>query len=129
MELLKVEDAEVRQPPAPNSPTITVYFGGEEGGPDVGLLKVSVPVGARMGEHVHAGSDVILTGLTGRAQIVKGEQVAEIGPGDAVLVRKEEGVGLVNPGDEVAEVLVAVGPANFVAAVRGMPAAAAVGVR
>lgn len=129
MELITAQEAEVRQPPAPDSPTITVYFGGDEGGPDVGLLRVSVPVGARMGEHVHAGSDVILIAVSGRAQIVKGDEIAEIGPGDAVLVRKEEGVGLANPGDEVAELVVAAGPANFVAAVRGMPAPVATAAR
>lgn len=56
-------------------------------------------------------------------ELLKVEEVAEVGPGDAVLVRKEEAVGLANPGDETAELVVAAGPANFVAAARAMPAA------
>lgn len=122
MELRNETDGMVRKPPVPNGPTVTVVFGGEEGGPDVGLVKVLVPAGAGMPAHRHNGSDVILTPVAGFVQITGGEQSIEVHVGDSALVRKDEKVSLTNPGHEDAHVVVVAGPANFVAGVRQWPA-------
>lgn len=109
--------------PAPNGPTVSVYFGGPEDPQDVGLIRLAVPPGAGMSEHRHNGSDIILAPLTGHVVIHKGEESMELHPGDAGFVAKDEAVSLSNPGDQVAEVLVAAGPASFIANVLKFPEA------
>lgn len=121
MELIRQTEGLVRKPAAPNSPTVTVVFGGEEGGPDVGLVRVHVPPGAGMGAHRHGGSDVILTPTTGMVVIRKGQDSIEVQTGDSALVRKDEEVSLTNPGSQEAQVIVAAGPPGFVAGIRGWP--------
>ena len=125
MELITHDDGLLRQPPAPNAPTVTVLVGGVEGGPDVGLVKVTVPPGSGMAAHSHGGSDVILTPIVGMVRITKDAESVEVHIGDSVLVGKDEKVALTNPGDSPAEVLVAAGPANFVASIRQWPEPAA----
>lgn len=100
-----------------------MYFGGEENGPDVGLVRVQVPAGGAMPAHRHKGSDVILAPITGRVRISKGEESIEVNAGDCALVRKDEEVSLINPGNETAQVIVAAGPADFVAGIREWPEA------
>lgn len=121
MQLRKETEALVRKPPVPNSPVATVFFGGEEDGPDIGMVRVQVPVGARMPAHRHNGSDVILAPLVGWVQVSKGEETIEVHPGDAALIRKDEEVSLTNPGSETAHLIVAAGPASFVASIRKWP--------
>lgn len=121
MDLVKHNEGAAHQP-APNAPTATVLFGGVDGGPDVGLVRVHVPAGAGMPAHRHSGSDVILTSITGMVRISKGEESVEVHPGDSVLITKDEAVALTNPGDSPAEVLVAAGPADFVGSIRSWPA-------
>lgn len=111
----------MRKPQAPNSPTVTVFFGGEGEGADVGLVRVEVPAGAGMPPHKHNGSDVILTPVTGYVRIEKGSEAIEVHVGDSALVGKDEKVSLTNPGTETAEVIVAAGPANFVAGILSWP--------
>lgn len=121
MELIKHDEGLLRQPPMPNAPTVTVLIGGVEGGPDVGLVRVQVPSGAGMSAHRHQGSDVILTPTSGMVRITKGTESVEVNVGDSVLVGKDEAVALTNPGSEPADLLVAAGPANFVAGIRDWP--------
>lgn len=122
MKLTKHEDGLVRKPPRPNSPTVTVIYGGEEGGPDVGLVRIVVPGGGGgMPPHRHNGSDIILTPLKGMVHIQKDDEKIEVGVGDLALVTKDELVSLTNSGDEPAELLVAAGPADFVASIREWP--------
>lgn len=121
MQLRKEAEALVRKPPAPNSPVVTVFFGGEEGGPDVGLVRVQVPAGAGMSAHRHNGSDVILAPVVGWVRISKGEEAIDVHVGDSALVLKDEAVSLTNPGSETAHVIVAAGPADFVAGIREWP--------
>ncbi|MDQ2851334.1 MAG: cupin domain-containing protein [Actinomycetota bacterium] len=121
MKLVKHEEALLRQPPGPNAPTVTVFFGGVEGGPDVGLVRVRVPAGGGMSAHRHGGSDVILTPTAGVVRISKGAESVEVHVGDSVLISKEEEVALTNPGNSTAEVIVAAGPANFVAGILRWP--------
>lgn len=121
MHLRTAREGLVRQAPAPHSPTVTVFFGGDEDGTDVGLVAVTVPPGAGMPPHKHGGSDVILTPTSGRVRITKGEESIEVGVGDAALITKDEAVALTNPGDEEARVIVAAGPADFVAGIRAWP--------
>ena len=121
MQLVTQQEASLRQPPAPNAPTVQVILGGVPGGPDVGLVRVHVPAGAGMAAHRHNGSDVILTPIAGVVRISKGEQSVEVRVGDSVLVGKDEEVSLMNPGSSAAEVIVAAGPANFVARIREWP--------
>lgn len=121
MELVKYGDGLLRQPRVPNAPTVTVIFGGVDGGPDVGLVRVRVPAGAGMSTHRHNGSDVILTSTVGMVRISKGDESVELHVGDSVLVRKDEAVALTNPGSSAAEVIVAAGPAEFVAGIRAWP--------
>lgn len=122
MELIKTNEGTTHQP-APGAPTVRVLFGGKEGGPDVGLVRVHVPVGAGMPAHRHSGSDVILTTMTGLVRISKGDDNVEVHPGDSVLITKDEAVALTNPGPSAAEVLVAAGPAHFVETIRAWPEA------
>ncbi|MDN5761600.1 MAG: cupin domain-containing protein [Microlunatus sp.] len=121
MELRTKDEALLRQPPRPNGPTVAVFFGGDEAGPDVGVVRVDVPPGGGMPAHKHNGSDVILCPISGRVQITKDEESIEVRVGDAALVRKDEAVALTNPGDEVAQVIVAAGPAAFIAGIRSWP--------
>lgn len=127
MELRTPADRLVRQAPAPNGPTVTVYFGGAGDSSDLGLVTVTVPAGAGMPPHKHGGSDVILVPTAGRVQISKGDQVIEVAVGDVALVEKHEAVSLTNPGTEEAQLIVAAGPADFVAGVRAWPEPATAG--
>lgn len=122
MKLVKQGDGLVRRPPVPNAPTVTVIVGGEEGGPDVGLVRVHLPAGAGMPAHRHNGSDVILTPTTGTVRISKGADVVDVNVGDSALIRKDEEVSLTNPGSEDADVIVAAGPADFITGIRSWPA-------
>lgn len=110
-----------KQPPGPNRPSVEVLFGGDDGGPDVGVLRVEVPGGASMPEHQHGGSDVVLVAVAGTVEITKGAEVIKLSAGDAALVHKDELVALRNPAEDVAEVIVAAGPPHFVAGVRQWP--------
>ncbi|NYI66443.1 cupin domain-containing protein [Spelaeicoccus albus] len=111
----------IRQPPAPDSPTVTVYFGDETESPDVGMVRVDVPAGAGMPTHKHSGSDVILTPISGFVRVVKGEESVDVHVGDAVYITRDEAVSLANPGTQPARLIVAAGPANFVAGIRAWP--------
>lgn len=126
MDLVKNGEGLLRRPPVENGPTVTVLFGGEPEGPEVGVVKVNVPPGGGMPEHVHGGSDVVLMPVVGTVVIAKGsgEESVTVEVGDAALVRRDEAVSLRNPGTEAAEVVVAAGPANFVAGIRRWPAPA-----
>lgn len=117
-------DGPKRRPPAPNSPTVEVLFGGEPGGPDVGAVRVEVPVGAGMPAHTHGGSDIVLVPIEGAVEISKGDELVKVAVGDAILILKDEAVSLRNPGDQPAHVIVAAGPATFIAGVRAWPDAA-----
>lgn len=121
MQLVKYGEGALRQPPVPNAPTVEVVLGGVEGGPDVGLVRVRIPAGAGMSAHRHSGSDVILTPIVGLVRISKGDESVEAHVGDSVLVEKDEEVALTNPGSSPAEVIVAAGPASFVASIRRWP--------
>ncbi|MDN5768638.1 MAG: cupin domain-containing protein [Humibacillus sp.] len=125
MQLVKYGEGALRQPPVPNAPTVEVVLGGVEGGPDVGLVRVRIPAGAGMSAHRHSGSDVILTPIAGMVRISKGDESVEVNVGDSVLVEKDEEVALSNPGSSGAEVIVAAGPASFVASIRRWPEPAA----
>src|SRR5699024_7863894 len=114
MKLRTAADAAVRQPPLPDSPVISVFFGGADDPGDLGLLKVAVPAGAGMPPHRHHGSDVILIPVAGFVRIVKGEEAIDVYPGDAAFIDKDEAVSLTNPGNQDAQVFVAAGPASFV---------------
>lgn len=119
MLLRTAEDHLVSEPPMPGSPTITVCFGGGEGeSPDIGVLKIVVPPGATMPSHQHHGSDVVLIPLTGSIRLSSAGESVEVRVGDTVLVDRDESVSLSNPGDAVAELIVAAGPADFVAGIR-----------
>ncbi|WP_022918011.1 cupin domain-containing protein [Ruania albidiflava] len=114
MKLRTAADAAVRQPPLPDSPVISVFFGDADDPGDLGLLKVAVPAGAGMPPHRHHGSDVILIPVAGFVRIVKGEEQIDVYPGDAAFIDKDEAVSLTNPGSQDAQVFVAAGPASFV---------------
>ncbi|PKV99918.1 mannose-6-phosphate isomerase-like protein (cupin superfamily) [Amycolatopsis echigonensis] len=105
----------------PNAPTVTVFFGGEEGGPDVGLVRVRIPVGTSLPHHTHGGSDVILAPIAGLIRISTDDESIDAHPGDSVLVRKDDEVSLANPGEVEAQVIVAAGPPNFVGGIRQWP--------
>lgn len=121
MELIKAGEATRKRPPTPNAPTVEVLFGGDDGGPDVGVVRVSVPVGAAMPEHDHGGSDVVLSPVAGSIEITGGGESISVGVGDTALVRKQEKVSLRNAGNVVAEVIVAAAPPAFVGSIRAWP--------
>lgn len=121
MELRQQGEGLLRKPPVAGGPTVTVLFGGEPDGPDVGVVRVEVPPGSAMPEHRHGGSDVVLLPIVGTVVIVKGAESLAAHPGDAALVRKEEAVSLRNPGTEAAQVVVAAGPPGFVTGIRQWP--------
>lgn len=121
MELIHSGEGARRRPPTPNAPTVEVLFGGDDGGPDVGVVRVSVPAGAVMPEHDHGGSDVVLVPVVGSVEISDADGTIAVGVGDAALLRKDETVSLRNPGDGAAEVIVAAGPPAFVASIRAWP--------
>ncbi|NLG21389.1 MAG: cupin domain-containing protein [Actinomycetales bacterium] len=127
MQLCTAGDALLRQPPSPNSPTVAVFFGGTEmDSHDVGVVRVSVPPGGGMPPHRHSGSDVILVPTAGSVTITKeGGQRIEVSVGDAALIGRNEAVALDNPGADVAVIIVAAGPADFVAGIRNWPEARA----
>ena len=112
----------LRRPPVPNGPTVEILFGGEPEGPDVGVVRVTVPPGGGMPEHDHGGSDVILLPQVGSVEVTEGGTTLPVGPGDALFIDKSDRVSLRNPGTTDAEVLVAVAPSMFVSAIRAWPA-------
>lgn len=120
MKLCTKAEGLVRRPPQPNSPTVTVYFAGQESR-DLGLVRVAIPPGAGMPPHRHGGSDVILAPTTGSVRITHGDEEIEVHVGDAALITREETVSLTNSGDQEAELIVAAGPANFVAGILSWP--------
>lgn len=122
MELISNGEGSFHSPPVPNTPIAQVLFGGVEGGPDVGVAKVRVPVGTAMPEHDHSGSDVIVMPIEGSLEITKGGEPTAIGVGDALLIHKHEKVGVRNPNDTDAEFIVAAAPPNFLVGIRGWPA-------
>jgi quercetin dioxygenase-like cupin family protein len=108
----------------PDSPRVTVVFGGVDDEPaDVGMVIVQVPPGAGMPAHRHHGSDVILTPTRGSVLVSKDGQEVTVTPGDALLITKDEPVALTNPGNETAELIVAAGPPAFVTTVSRWPRA------
>lgn len=121
MKLIQHGEGLVRRPPVPNPPTARVVVGGEAGGPDVGLVRVHMPAGAGMPAHRHNGSDVILTPTAGMVRISHGEDSIDVHVGDSALVGRDEEVSLTNPGSQDAELIVAAGPADFVAGIRAWP--------
>lgn len=121
VQLCRAEDGLVRKPPVHNSPIATVVFGGEEDGPDVGLVRVRVPAGAGMPPHKHNGSDVIISPVAGFVRIQKGDEAIEVRVGDSALIGKDEEVALSNPGSEEAEMIVSAGPASFITGIRAWP--------
>lgn len=123
MELRTADNSSHRRLPGENTPTITVIFGGEEDGPEVGLVRVRVPVGGGMPAHRHGGSDVIVTPIAGRVTISDGMTSVDVEVGASTLIRKDEVVSLTNPGGEPAELIVSAGPADFVAGIRQWPEA------
>lgn len=123
MEFMGSGTAPIHSPNMPNSPRVAVIFGGAGDIADVGMVKVTVPAGAGMPPHRHNGSDVILTPTRGSVRVTKDGQSVDVGVGDALLIGKDEAVALANPHDEVAELIVAAGPATFVSAVSHWPLA------
>lgn len=121
MELIQRGKGDKRRPPAPNAPKVEVLFGGTEGGPGVGVVRVFVAPGAGMGEHDHGGSDVVLMPQVGSVEITGALGTIDVEVGDAILIRRDERVALRNPGDTDAEVLVVAGPPTFVASIRSWP--------
>lgn len=121
MELHTAKDAVVRRPPGENTPTVTVIAGGEENGPDVGVARVRVPVGAAMPAHRHNGSDVIITPIAGQVSISDGSASIDVAVGTTVVIRKDEKVSLRNSSDEPAEFIVSAGPADFITGIRQWP--------
>lgn len=124
MRLCQSGNGDVRKPPVPNGPTVEVLFGGTDGGPDVGVVRLVVPAGAEMAEHDHGGSDIVLLPQVGAVEISTAEETIAVGVGDAALVLKDERVALRNTGNGDAQVIVAAGPAAFVASIRNWPAPA-----
>lgn len=111
----------LQRSPRQGGPVVTVLFGGDPGGPDVGVVRVDVPPGGGMPEHTHGGSDVVLVPVEGTVVISQGSESITVETGSAALVRKDEAVSLANPGEETAQVIVAAGPADFVAGIRDWP--------
>lgn len=121
MELRTTKDVVIRRPPGENTPTVRVIAGGEENGPDVGVARVTVPVGAAMPAHRHNGSDVIITLLAGQVSISDGSASIDVPTGASAVILKEEKVSLRNSLDEPAEFIVSAGPAAFIAGIRQWP--------
>lgn len=121
MRLMNHQSAPVHSARFPDSPQVTVLFGGDDDGSDIGMVRVGVPAGAGMPAHRHSGSDVILTPITGAVRVTKDEQVVDLGVGQSLLILKDEAVALTNPHQEPAELTVAAGPAAFISTVRGWP--------
>lgn len=121
MQLTKRGQGTLHSPPAPNAPVVEALFGGIEGGPDLGVAKVKVPAASGMPPHRHGGSDVVIIPLDGPVEITDGTETHRLEIGDAILITKDEEVGLANPGDTPVEVLVTAGPANFVTNIRSWP--------
>jgi len=116
--------APVHSPNMPGTPRVSVLFGGDGDEPaDVGMVIVEVPPGAGMPPHRHHGSDVILVPIRGAVRVTKDEDGVDVRVGDALLIDKDEAVGLTNTGDEVAELIVAAGPPAFVTTVSRWPLA------
>ncbi|MEO6955671.1 MAG: cupin domain-containing protein [Antricoccus sp.] len=120
MQQITKHDAPVHCAHFPDSPAVTVLFG-EDDSADIGMATVHIPAGAGMPPHRHNGSDVILTPISGAVQVTKGDEVIDVRPGDALLILKDETVALANPHEDPAELIVAAGPASFLATIRKWP--------
>lgn len=120
MQMITNNQAPVHSAQYPRTPSVTVLFG-EDDSTDVGMVRVSVPAGVGMPVHRHGGSDVILTPVAGAVRITDDDEVVDVGVGQTILILKDEAVALWNPHEELAEVIVAAGPAAFVSTIRSWP--------
>lgn len=121
MKFLKQSEGSFRQSPAPNGPTVEVLFGGDGDTTDIGVIRITVPVGAAMPAHTHGGSDIVLMPQAGSVELTTDDASFDVQTGDAIFVDKNEAVALRNSGTTVAQLIVAAGPANFIAGVLQWP--------
>lgn len=109
MEVRKCGDGPERKPPAPAAPTVTVLFGGEPGGPAVGVVSIEVPLGVAARAHAWRVRRHIVIPIVGTVTMSTANETITIDTGDAALVTKEEWVSLSNPGTNAAHLLVVAG--------------------
>jgi quercetin dioxygenase-like cupin family protein len=74
-------------------------IGAAEGARDVELRYFSIPAGAASALESHRHEHAVLI-LHGRAEVLLGEEVTQVGPGDAVFVASGEPHRLTTLGDE-----------------------------
>jgi len=67
--------------------------------------RISIPPGNSIGFHDHADEEEIYYILKGRAEVLDGDLVREVGPGDAVLTGGGAGHSIKNIGTESLEFL------------------------
>ena len=118
MELVSAGHGLRRKTPNRNSPTVELLFSGYEEGPDVGVVKMSIPPQGCVIDLDHGGADVVLLMLTGAVEISSGELVRTLEAGDAALLRKRERASLRNRGEVDAVFIAAAGPSPKAGPVR-----------
>lgn len=103
-------------------PIAEVLIGAE---PDlgVGVVSVTVPAGAAMGEHAHGDSATLLVPQTGHLRLLDGEDgaVTELEPGVLATIPIGHKVRLENPEDTEARMLVVLTPPDFAGSVARWP--------
>lgn len=96
---------------------------GAEPGAGVGVVDVTVPAGAAMGEHAHGNSATLLIPETGHLRLVdtKSGAVTELEPGVLATIPVGEHVRLENPDQTDARMRVILTPSDFAASVANWP--------
>lgn len=114
-----------RRQARPGGPVAEVVVGAQPGR-SLGVVDVTVPAGAAMGEHSHGDSEVLLIPQSGRLRLVDADDgaVTELEPGILATIPVGHRVRLENPHDADARLLVVLAPPDFATAVAGWPAVA-----
>jgi mannose-6-phosphate isomerase-like protein (cupin superfamily) len=76
------------------------------------LAEEILPPGASVGEHLHRETEEIYYVVEGNGIMRVGDESTEVGPGDAILIPREQPHSLTNAGNRDMRILLVCGPAH-----------------
>ncbi|WP_069817063.1 cupin domain-containing protein [Streptomyces sp. TP-A0874] len=107
-----------RRAPIANGPAVSVLTP-DEASDQVAVMRMELPGGARLPEHDHGASEIVLVPLSGAIELRHEGEEHPLSPGSTAHIGKGERVSLANPGTEAATLMVVAAPPEFV---RGLDA-------
>jgi mannose-6-phosphate isomerase-like protein (cupin superfamily) len=76
------------------------------------LAEEVLPPGASVGLHFHRETEEIYYVIAGNGTMRVGNECAEVGPGDAILIPRDQPHSLTNSGSQDMRILLVCGPAH-----------------